>query len=189
MAWRLFAAFGLVALVAGAFSFRAGGELLLFPLLFVFPFAVAHLFLEVNGEGRSLWGEVCGVIAMSSTAALIAVSGGWSVMAAEALGVLMILRSVPTILYVRTRLRLEKGKDAAVGAVIIVHIVSLAAVVAMAATNSLPVLATLPYAVLLIRGVIGVSELRRPAKAKAIGIAELLYGSATVIVLIIAYHW
>ncbi|HMS11340.1 MAG TPA: YwiC-like family protein, partial [Pyrinomonadaceae bacterium] len=158
------------------------------PFSVVAPFALYQIYCDASRKNRELAAELTGAFVMSSSAAAIALAGDMTWPQAAAIWVFFIARFVPSILYVRNRLRLEKGKPFSFAVPAAAHISALSAVVLLWNAGLLPLLAAAVFAVLLARSVIGLSSFRRPAKAMKIGVWEGIYGLAAVLSLIIGYH-
>ena len=181
----LYASISLVGL-AGSLTFARPENFV--PFLFVVPFAVYQIYCDASRQSRQLLPELTGAIAISSSAAVIALAGGWSYPAAFALWGVFIARLIPSILYVRNRLRLEKGKDSAFVSVVIAHLIAFVAVALLAGNELIPKLAAAMFVVLLFRSLWGLSSFRRRVKAMKIGVWEVIYGTLTVLAIIIGYY-
>jgi hypothetical protein len=176
------AALGLMA----AFKAAASGEFLL-PLLLAAPLASIQLFYDGRGRGRELLPEVAGSIAMASVAAAVALAGGWSRPTAFGLWLLLAARVVPTILFVRARLRQLHGRAARPAPVVLAHVIALALVLASVLANVVPALAVAAFLVLLLRAFRGFSE-RKVVTAKRIGVRELVFGAMTVLAAALGHY-
>lgn len=187
-------AFQFVLIFFAVFAAGLAGSFLTSPLVAFLPFAVVapfalyQIYCDASRKNRELAAELTGAFVMSSSAAAIAVAGGFAWPQAAAVWVFFIARFVPSILYVRSRLRLEKGKPFSFAVPTAAHLAALAAVALLWNAGFLPLLAGTVFAVLLARSVIGLSRFRRPAKAMKIGVWEVIYGLAAVLSLIIGYH-
>ena len=159
-----------------------------YPFLAVLPLAAYQIFCDVTRRGRELLPEMTGATAISSSAAAIAIAGGMPWPHALALWVVFIGRQIPSIIYVRTRLRLDKGKRARLIEPVSAHFLGLGAVGMMAATGFASYLTLAMFVVLLGRSVHGLSPYRKRVKAMRIGIAEVIYGTLTVASVIIGHY-
>jgi hypothetical protein len=101
---------------------------------------------------------------------------------------IFISRSLTSILYVRQRLLLEKGKKFSGRVPIAAHILSLALIAALAYSGLAPVLTLFPITLLLLRAVEGLSAGRIRMKATKIGVLEVIYGTVTVLSVVIGYY-
>ena len=175
------ATLGLVA----AFKTAASGEFLL-PLVLAAPLASIQLIYDTKGRSRELLPEVAGSIAMASVAASLALAGGWSRPLAFSLWLVLAARIVPTILFVRARLRLLRGHAACMASVILAHSAATAVVLALARMRLDPMPAVAASLVLLLRAAFGFTE-RRPITAKRVGLRELGFGAITVFAVAAGY--
>lgn len=173
--------------LALAFSLLAGSLLLLSlvlanSVLFLLPLAVAlplvayQFQAKLAHRGRNLLPELVGVSVLATLAVSLVLVAGGPLSLALILGTVMLMRSLPSILYVRARLRLGRGE-------VVNHWPSiLASALAFLAAGYLSVSGTLPYVVsttfllLFVRSAFGLSPLRLPLKAKHIGLLELAFG-------------
>jgi YwiC-like protein len=177
---RLFA----VAYLGGAGMAIAGaiavsGWKLTIPFAAVAPLAMVTLVFDARNRSRSLLPEICGSIAMSSTAAAIPLAGGKSLAAAFAVMALLIARGLPAILYVRTLLKRAHGQAASSAPAAAAHAIAVAAAYVIASY-----LAAAAAVALLIRAAWGLTHPVPPARA--LGWREMAWGSASVIAFAIA---
>ena len=177
-----------------AFTVGAVGTLaladhrVLLPLIIAAPLAVIPIYFDSIGKSRKLAPELAGTLAITSSSAVIALAGGWTVAASAALWLLLISRWIPSIFYVRSRLLLEKGKPYAAAVPVAASAVGAMVSAALAYYGLAPRLAAVVMAVLLVRAAIGLSRYSRRRKAKQIGIVEVIYGAVFVIAVIVGYH-
>jgi hypothetical protein len=158
----------------------------LWPLM---PAAIAGIgfaWFDSRNEVRQGAAELCGVIAFGMLPATFATLAGWSVTASAALAAVMLVRSVSTVLFVRTYLRRNKGDAinptpaflAAVAGQLLAGWLVLAHLVPWPAVVFAAILAIRTFWVLS-------GNLR--LSAKRIGIAEATFG--IVMVLSLAVSW
>ncbi len=159
------------------------------PFLFVSPFAVYQIYCDVSRQSRQLLPELTGVVAISSSAPVIALAGGWTFPAALALWAIFVARLIPSILYVRNRLRLEKDKDFTLLDVLAAHFIAIGAIGILAGNGFASKLTLAMFIVLFFRAAIGLSPFRRKVKAMKIGVWEVIYGVLTVLSVIIGYYF
>ena len=95
---------------------------------------------------------------------------------------------IPSILYVRNRLRLEKGKDFFFAPVIISHFIALGAIGMFAGNGLASKLTFVMFVVLLIRAFWGLSPYRKKVKAMKIGVWEVIYGTLTALSVVLGYY-
>lgn len=161
----------------------------LIPLLIVAPFGIYQIYCDAVRQSRELLPELTGAVALSSSVAVLALAGGWDAANAFILWAIMLARLIPSILYVRSRLRLEKGKPTNIFPPIAAHFLALIFGAALIYLKLGSVLVLLMLAFLFGRATFGLSPFRRPAKAKSIGILEVVYGSLTVLALVVGYYY
>lgn len=200
LALRLAAGFVLAAALALAGGVGLAGPGWLLPFALAAPFGTVFLVYDLR-PGRSWQAEVAAPVTFAATAAAMALAGGLSPAVALSLWAVMAARSVPSVLYVRERLRLERNRDqgpesgrprgepARATLVVAAHLSALAVVAALTAAGWLPWLATLAVALLLARGAWGVSRLRRPATPRAVGFGEIAWGVVTVVLVAAGWWW
>ncbi|NDJ61814.1 MAG: YwiC-like family protein [Chloroflexi bacterium] len=180
--------YGLLALIPTLILIASVPPTFLLPVLLAVPFAAVQLYYDARNQSRHLIPEICGALALAMIAPAIAVLGGWDVLAALPLWVILALRAITAILYVRSRLRLERGATVAPQPVWIIHAAALILVAGLALTAITPWLAVLPFGVLLARALIGLSRYRQPRKVSIIGAQEMVYGLVTAIVVAAGYR-
>jgi hypothetical protein len=118
----------------------------------------------------------------------MAMAAGWPLLPALALSAIIISRAVPTVFYVRARLRLEKGQDANAAFSTLLHVLALIALAILAYFNLVPALSVFAALILLARAVYGLSRFRRPARPRDIGIQEIVFGLITVTMATLGFH-
>jgi hypothetical protein len=96
-------------------------------------------------------------------------------------------RAVPSIIYVRARLRLERGETIDRTPSLITHLAGLGLVGILVVARLLPALAIAAIALLCIRSVWGLSPWRRPSRVPIIGIQEIAAGIATILLVTAGY--
>ncbi len=104
------------------------------------------------------------------------------------LWLVLMARAIPSIVYVRARLRLERGAATSRAPVHVAHLVALAAGLGLYVAGLAPALMAVGLGVLAGRAAVGLSAWRRPAKAKQIGFGELGYGVGYVALVVIGFR-
>lgn len=158
----------------------------LVPLALVSPLVAVQLVYDARNRGRAALPEQLGALALAALAPSLLLLGGWSAGSALLIWLLLALRNAPSIHYVRTRVRLERGQAVPTWPAVASNVAAFALLAALALSGWLPPLALLPFGVLLARALHGLSPLRGPLAAKQIGFRELAYGLLTVAVLALA---
>jgi hypothetical protein len=166
----LAAGYGVAALLAFTAAWPLAGARPLLALTAALPFGAIQFSYDVRNRSRRAIPELAGAIVPASLAAAIALAGGSAV--ALALSVLILCRSIPAVLYVRSTLR---GSSRA--AMLTAHV----AAVVIAASFA-PLLATSAMVLLFIRAAVPTH-----APAKMIGLREVAWGVVTVGLIALAY--
>lgn len=189
LAERFALGYGALAIIPFVILFiTVADKTYLFPLGMALPFALVQLWYDAKNQSRKLLPEMCGAVALGAIAPMIALSGGWEMLPALILWLFLLGRIIPSILYVRARLRLERGNDIQRGAVWAVHIGAVMMVVAFAIPRAMPYLGALAMVILLGRALMGLSEYRKPRRAPIIGFQELGYGFLTAFLGALGYR-
>jgi hypothetical protein len=157
------------------------------PLLIATPLALVQLYYDARLRSRNLAAEVAGTLAAAAGAPVIAAAAGWHFEDWLPLLILVASRVLTAMLYVRARLRLERGDHPGTGWVIAIHLLTAIAATGMALQKRVPWLAMVVMILLLARAVIGLSKTRRPARPRDIGMAEFAYGAAFVACVSVGY--
>lgn len=187
LAARVAALYALVLAAALAIAFAsAGTALLLVPALVAVPLALAQLWFDAHGRARELVPETLGALAMNALAPCIALAAGWGLVPALGLWALLAARTVPTIVYVRARLRLERGHVVATHWVWGTHLVAVAGVAMAVMLGDLAWFALAPFVWLTLRAAVGVSRVRVSVPAKVVGFRELAFGVVAAVVVALA---
>ena len=179
---------GIIIIVPGAFltSFLLSRHGWLI-LLIVFLVLILRLIWGAIHGGKDLISQILGGMVLSSITAVIVSVGGWAVGASLILWMVLSFRVINSVFYVRTRIRLDRGKSPSAIPTVVVHLVGVLIVVVLAMMNYVSYLAVFPLVILLIRMGLGLSSLRRKVRAQIIGFQELGYGVLTVILLACAF--
>lgn len=191
LAWRAMnfvVLFGAIALAGAIGAALTADAWVFYPFAVAAPFAIQQAVLDLSKRSRNLLAELTGAIAISSSVAAILLAGGLGWPAAVALWAVFVARFIPSILYVRNRLLLEKGKPFERLQPIVSHVISLIVVVGLAVVGFASWLTVGMFAFLAVRCVHGLSEYRIKMKAMKIGVWEVIYGTLTVISIIAGYY-
>ncbi|MDF1521579.1 MAG: YwiC-like family protein [Trueperaceae bacterium] len=184
LARRVAAGYAAAWAIGLALAWQAAGELgWLWPAVFALPLAAVQLAYDARNRARELVPEAAGAVAMGALAAVIAVAAGWALGPALALWGLLALRAVPAIVYVRARLRLERGSTVSPGPTWALHGAALLVGVGVWLAGWLAWPVVVAYALLFARAAWGLSPWRRPVAAKVVGFGEIGFGVATVLLL------
>jgi len=157
------------------------------PLLGALPLLLIQVYYDAKNQSRALLPEICGAVALASSAPALALLGGWETNAALYLWLILVGRNIPSILYVRALLKAEHGKVFSTIPSHLTHGFTLLLGILLVAGHAIPATAIIVYSVLAVRGSIGLSKYRKPRQAKHIGMMEVGYGLFTVIFIALGY--
>jgi hypothetical protein len=190
--FRIARRFGLLyaGLAAGGFAVALAlvGWKPLVPYLVLSPLLAMYGAFDVNNQARRLLPELVAPMGLAAAAPAIALAGGWDWAGAWTLWLLLQARAVPSILYVRARLRLERGNEIDRRPSFLSHLAAVAIGVALWKADLAPLLAAGALAVLFARSVRGLSSHRRPARAKDVGFSEIAFGLGYVLATVLGYR-
>lgn len=175
-----------LAIVSLFLAVAFGGVKNLWPLI---PAAIAGIgfaWFDSRNEGREGAAELCGVVAFSILPATFAKLAGWSITESAALATVMLVRSVPTVLFIRAYLRRNKGYAINLTPAFFAVGIGLFLTAWLVLAHLAPWPAVVFAAFLAIRTFWVLGGNRR-FTAKKIGIAELTFGA--VMVLTLAVTW
>lgn len=189
VAMKFMAAYLLLASVAFALVWNSALTYSFLPFVIVSPLAIYQIYCDTSRKSRQLIPELASAVAVSSSAAAILLAGGWSSANAFAVWGILAARFIPSIMYVRDRLRLEKGKDFSLPIVFAAHLLALFGVAFLAFNSISPTLPVFAVAILLIRAAVGLTPSRKRLRAMQIGVREVLYGGMVVLSIVIGFYF
>ena len=166
--WWFAALYSLAGALALASGVAIGGAQVVIPLALVMPLAVVQLVYDARNRSRELLPELSGALAMSSVAAAIAIGGDLAVAPALGLAGIIVARTLPSILYVRSLLRHGPAWP-----IVAMHVLALLAVSLFASPFAIAAMT-----ILLLRAVWGLTH--ETPRAQTIGWREIVYGVITV---------
>lgn len=184
---RFALAYAGVALAGAAGAFALAGPRPFLPLLAVAPLAAVQAVFDARLQGRHLAAEVCGATALAALAPAVMVAGGWPWTPALGAGALLALKGVTSVLYVRTRLRLDRGQAPRVAPVLAAHAAGVALASALTWVAAAPWSAVPATSLLLVRAGYGLSSRRRAVRPQVLGFQELGLGVAFAAALAAGY--
>jgi YwiC-like protein len=158
------------------------------PLVAAAPIGLLAVAFDALGRSREALAETAGAVAFGASATAIALAGGAALGGAWGVWALLALRAVTSVLYVRARLRLDRGRQAGARAVHVAHAAALAVACGLAAAGIAPWLAPALFFVLLARAGWGLSPARGRVRPQALGWQEVGYGAVTVALLAVGYR-
>lgn len=189
------AAFKFILIFGGIFTVGLLGSLYFakaesfYPFLLILPLGIYQIYCDASKKSRQLLPELTGAIAISSSVAAVTLAGGFSWTTSLALWVVFICRLIPSILYVRNRLKLEKGKSFSAISVAITNFVAFMVVGLLATNGLIPKLPVAMFFILMIRSLLGLSSFRSKIKAMRIGVWEVIYGTLTAFSVVLGFYF
>lgn len=173
---RVLALLGALALAGFAEVLVLAAPAQLWPLVPAAVLGGVFVWFDAQGESRAAAAEVAGSAAFAFVPAALATVAGRPVDTALALAVLALARSVPTVLVVRTCLRRVKGAFAARGVPLQAAALAALAAGGLAVRGSVPVIAGLLGAALLLRSLWLLGPWAPAWPAKRLGMMEAAFG-------------
>jgi hypothetical protein len=177
-----------VAAIAVSVGVRMAGPTPVLPLVVSSPLVLVYLFFDTRKRSKKLVPEMAGPLGLAGVAPAIALAGGLSGPGSWALWAVMAARTIPSILYVRARLRLRRGEETNRIGVIGWHFGSLMLIGALAREGHVPLLTAAALVVLLVRAGYGLSPNRQRSKVTRIGFLEIAYGLFYIIATGVGYR-
>jgi hypothetical protein len=159
----------------------------LLPLLFALPVLAVQLTYDLRNQSRAAAAEIAGALATGALAASIVLMQDWSMAAALGLWLTLAAKAVTAVLYVRARLRLERGKPAGLRTAVGAHGAACALLLGAAFYGLIPWTAPAGLAGLTARAALGLSTRRKPRPPKIIGMQEAGYGLVFVLLIAAGY--
>jgi hypothetical protein len=184
---RVTLAYSALALAAFGTACASAPRSVWVPVLLAAPLAAFAVIRDAAGQSRDLAAELSGAVALAASAGAIALAGGWSLSAALLLWLVLAARDATAILYVRARIRLDRGVLAGTRLVVASHGLALFVSAGLAALAALPWLAVAAFGALLARAAHGVSKGRALLKPQQLGRQELGYGALVLVLLALGY--
>lgn len=184
LARRYGLAYAVIALIFAAVALALAGPRPFAPFLLAAPLLLIFVMYDQR-PGRFWQAELTAPVAFAAIVSAMALADGWNWPAALGLWGFMVARAVPAVLFIRARLRLDKGKAAGPGesfmAVLIAHALAVAGVAGLVWLGWLPWSAGVAAAVLLARAVWGLSPWRWRISVIGLGFLETGFGILSVL--------
>lgn len=143
---------------------------------------------DAQGDGREEAAEVAGSAAFALAPAAFAILADWSVANASALALLMVGRSVPSVLFVRAFLRAAKTGVRRDAPALVAAGVALTGAALLYYVGIAPLAAVIAMLVFLLRALIVLAVFRPAWRARRIGMIEVMLGVAFVAGLAVVWH-
>ncbi len=154
---------------------------LLWAVVAAAPLAALAVAFDLGKRSRDLAAELAGAVALGAVATAIALSEGLPGPRAFALWAVLAARTLPTILFVRARLRLEKGQPYRSAPVHGSHAAAILAALLLEHARVLPQAVVWAMVLLAARAAYGLTPWRPRWKPWQLGISEIVFGVITVL--------
>jgi hypothetical protein len=188
VASALAAALLATSLVALAIAVVLGRGSWWLPIIAAAPFVALQLAYDARRAGRGLVPELAGATAAAALAPTLVAADGWPVSTWLGLWALVAMKAVSATIYVRARLRLERGESVHATPPLAAHLVAVVAALWLAAERITPRLGAVAMTVLLVRAAWGLSGRQVPRRPQQIGFFEVGYGAGFAL-LTAAGYW
>lgn len=177
-----------VSLAALLLAARPGGISQLWPLLPAVLAGAGFVWGDARNDGREGAAELAGAAAFGWLPATFATLAGWPAAGALALAAVMLARSVPTVLLIRTLLRRKKGQPVTTAKVWLATALAAGISVWLAGQSLVPQPVTAVSILLLARAAWYLAPARFPLAARPLGFLESGLGVVFVLTAALAWH-
>ncbi len=180
--------YGFIAFLAFLASLAGGRLTVIAPLIPAYIVAILQVWLfDIRGNSRHWSPEVLGASVMSAFAVSIGLAGGWALEQALMLSLIIIARAIPTIFYVRARLRQIKSGDTDASVSLILHGIAIVGSIVFAVVGGyVPGLTVIALIMLMVRAIYFIQR-GTVIPAKILGIQEVVFGLMLVVFTAIGY--
>jgi hypothetical protein len=189
LAERMALLYSAIAVAGVTASYLTAGTEPFIPLLLAAPLVIVQLVYDAANRSRDWIPEVAGPTALAAVSTSLAMAAGSPLANALPLWAIMAARAVPTVIYVRARLRLEKNQPVRGTPVYLAHGVAILAVSALAIAGLAPALSVVALVLLMLRAIYGLTPRPQPTPARIIGLQELAFGVLTVLLVFAGFTW
>jgi hypothetical protein len=187
LAAKVAAAYGVGALLGLALAAWRAPAAAWLPVLAAAPLGLLQLWYDARLQGRQLLPELLGGVALGAGASALMLAGGWAMAPALAAWALLAAKAVASVVYIRARLRLDRGQPASRWPGLLAHVTALGLAVMLALLGCGPWLGAAAFTILLARAIHGLSPWHRRVRPQVVGFTELGYGTLTALLLCIGY--
>jgi hypothetical protein len=182
------AALGLVAAILTAVAARRAAAPFWTFLALAAALLLPQLAYDARNKGRTLVAELLGAAAPGALAAAVVRCAGWGNPEAAALWAVIAARAVPSVLYVRARLRLDRGQPMRLAPVVVSHIAAVLLPAALAVGSLTPWSAVGATVLLATRAAHGLSRWRWGRRPQTVGFVEVAIG-VVFLALVAGGYW
>lgn len=181
--------YGLLALIGFVLAFANARAEVLVPIVIVLPLFLIQAWYDLQNRSRSLIAEISGAVALGASAPVIVLLGPgcWTLQAAMLLFLIPAGRAISSILYVRGRLRLSRGKQEGVMLGLAASLLAPILYVLLALLDLIPWLVPAAFLMLALRAERGLRPDVPRVRASVIGMREMVFGLLLVIITVAGY--
>ena len=184
--WTLyFASIATTGLIASIFTASPHSFV---PLVIASPIVIYLILQDASRKSRETLVELLAASVLAASIASLSLAAAHAYAFAAAMWLIMLARLIPSVLYVKNRLRLEKKKEYSVALPLGAHIAAAGALLALYALGFGSALTILVALFLLVRSITGLSSKRRKLTAKQLGIREVVYGCVYALSVVAGYY-
>ncbi len=187
LAIKVLGLYSLIAIFALAGALLSGGPLPLLPTFLVLPLAALLLYYDLLATSRKLLPELIAPLALSSSVAGMALAAGWDWPHTLGIWAIPLMSSLPAVLFVRARIRLDRGMPAQTAVALGAHIAAALLALLLVQAALIPQLAAVAIFLLLGRALYALSPRRRPMAVKTLGWSEIAFSLLTVLLSAVGY--
>ena len=184
---RFVTVYGAIGMTLVLLLIAVNGIGFLAPMIAGSIFALVQVFYDARNQSRELLPELCGAIALASTASSMALLANWQTMPALMLWLILSARALTAIVYVRVRLRMAYGKAPNGSFVLGLHLFVTGIFTMLAFYNWIPFLVVVAMLILTVRAFKGILFPAVHVTPKVIGFTELAFGIMYVLVVAVGY--
>jgi len=184
--WTLY--FEAIAAVGFIASLFTATPISFVPLILSAPVVIYLILQDASRKSREIVPEILGASVLATSIASLSLAAGHNYQFAAAMWLIMLSRLIPSVLYVRNRLRLEKKKDYSIAVPVISHAAALVVMGALYYAGLGSVLTIAVAAFFLVRSTTGLSSRRKKLTAKQLGVREVIYGAVYALTVVIGYY-
>ena len=186
---RFVALYGvLLAFAVGALVLLAPSSRALVPIALSAPLLIVQLGYDARGRSRDAPAELAGAVATGAFAASMVLLDDWSLGLALGVWSALAVKGVATVLYVRARLRLQRGAPVSRSLPVIAHVVGVFVLWAGTIGGMTPWTAPVGMGLLTLRAAAGLSGASGRRPAKVVGLQELAFGVGYVLLVAVGYR-
>jgi len=160
---------------------------LLIPFSISIVIMFGYLVLEIKNYGRNLFAEFIAPVAIIFVALNIVLLDGWEFEKIFAFGIVLLSRTIPTLLYVRTKVKIIKGQNSESLWLRVTELFFLILITILALIKLIPILSIFAVLLLISRSIVGLQPKNKMEKIKKLGMKEFGFGILFVVINAVGY--